>query len=239
MNADWRYVATLARSVFHAPLPRPSRSLLAVSTAATVLLSLAAVSSRDAVLPNRPATGAEDAQIAALTARTVQVGQNLKRAEQFYRRNAAPLARVLQRYRDDSTLERRIAVALVREAREVNLDPRLLLAVLLVENPGLDPSATSSEGAVGLMQVMPFHLGQWPPCGPRLDDVNANICYGARIFAHYLNAENGNPERALLRYNGCVKGTNTPDCKKYPYAVYARAGRASILAWLQRPPALP
>lgn len=150
----------------------------------------------------------------------------------------APIDRVLLRYRDDPDLTARVAVSLVREARAVGLEPRLLLAVLLVENPWIDPSARSPVGAVGLMQVMPFHRGAWPACVPDLEQVEANICHGARIFAHYLRTSRGDPEAALLRYNGCVRGTNTPDCHRYPYHVFARAGRASILAWLPRPGAM-
>ena len=107
----------------------------------------------------------------------------------------------------------------------------MLLAVLLVENPALEPKARSFVGAVGLMQVMPFHAGEWRPCAPDLEDVDANVCHGARIFAHYLGATNGDLDRALLRYNGCVKGTNTPDCGRYPTRVFARAGRASLWSW--------
>jgi hypothetical protein len=81
------------------------------------------------------------------------------------------------------------------------------------------------------MQVMPLHRGQWRACAPRLEEIESNICHGARIFAHYLKTERGNIDRALLRYNGCVKGTNTPNCHFYPQHVYARAGRASLLAW--------
>src|SRR5690606_42060305 len=80
------------------------------------------------------------------------------------------------------------------------------------------------------MQVMPMHRGQWG-CGDTLDDIESNICHGAKIFASYLTSEKGNVERALLRYNGCVRGTNTPDCHMSPNHVFARAGRASILAW--------
>jgi soluble lytic murein transglycosylase-like protein len=111
----------------------------------------------------------------------------------------------------------------------------MLLAVLLVENPALDPDARSSVGAVGLMQVMPFHAGEWKPCAGPLDDIDTNICHGARIFAHYMGATNGNVDRALLRYNGCVNGTNTPDCARYPTHVFARAGRASLGSWKMRP----
>jgi soluble lytic murein transglycosylase-like protein len=108
----------------------------------------------------------------------------------------------------------------------------LVLAVLLVENPWLDPKIRSPVGAVGLMQVMPLHMGNWPACEPDLEDIDANICHGARIFAHYFDRTRGDIEQALLRYNGCVRGTNTPNCHQYPYHVFARAGRASVLAWL-------
>lgn len=128
-----------------------------------------------------------------------------------------PLRRVL---RDDHSappeMATRIAVALVRESHRTGLDTRLLLAVLLVENPWLDPAARSSVGAVGLMQVMPFHAGGWRCDGTDLTDPEVNICHGARILAHALHRARGDLDTALLRYNGCVHGRNTPDCHRYP-----------------------
>lgn len=172
------------------------------------------------------------AAVDALEARAQHVSTLFDGVEEVYEEEVAPIERVLLGYRsDDPQLVRRVAVALVREARRTELEPRLLLAVLLVENPWIDPSAKSFVGAQGLMQVMPFHRGQWKPCEPRLDDIDANICHGAQIFAWNLKATNGNVDKALLRYNGCVRGTNTPDCHQYPNHVYARAGRASVLAW--------
>ena len=168
----------------------------------------------------------------SLAARTHHMSSLLDGVEDLYAEQVEPIERVLLGYRsDDPQLVRRVAVALVREARRTQLEPRLLLAVLLVENPWIDPGAASPVGAQGLMQVMPFHRGQWKPCEPRLDDIDANICHGARIFAWNLKASKGNMDKALLRYNGCVRGTNTPDCHQYPNHVYARAGRASVLGW--------
>ncbi len=155
---------------------------------------------------------------------------------EYYESEVAPIERVLLRYRADEELASRIAVALVREANAVGIEPRLLLAVLLVENPWLDPEIRSSVGAIGLMQIMPVHRGGWPECGTDLEDIDQNICHGARIFAHYFERSGANIERALLRYNGCVNGTNTPNCHQYPYHVFARAGRASVLAWLGQGP---
>jgi soluble lytic murein transglycosylase-like protein len=171
-----------------------------------------------------------------LTERATRLTSAWSDLDAYYEAEVAPLARVLVRYRDDEALARRVAVALVREAKAVGIEPRLLLAVLLVENPWLDPRIRSPVGAIGLMQVMPVHRGGWAECGDDLESIDQNICHGARIFAHYFERSGGDIERALLRYNGCVRGTNTPNCHQYPYHVFARAGRASVLAWLGRRP---
>lgn len=210
-------------------LSRPGRRV----AAAVAFVALAAV-----VLASAAAYGGEregNAAVAVdrLEERAVALAGKLKSVEDLYAEEIAPLERVLVRYRsDDQQLVRRIAVSLLREARRTEMDPMLLLAVLLVENPALDPSARSFMGAQGLMQVMPFHRGKWPPCEPRLDDVESNICHGASIFASYLKQTGGDVDRALLRYNGCVHGTNTPNCHQYANHVFARAGRASVHAWL-------
>lgn len=171
-------------------------------------------------------------ELGRLLERARSADEALRRAEGIYDRDVAPIEAVLRSYRDDPDLTRSIAVALVREARRANLEPRVLLAVLLVENPMLQPRARSFVGAVGLMQVMPLHRGNWRACEPDLESIDSNICHGAQIFASYLRQTGGDVDRALLRYNGCVRGTNTPDCHGYPSWVYARAGRVSMMAWL-------
>jgi soluble lytic murein transglycosylase-like protein len=144
--------------------------------------------------------------------------------EGVYAKEVEPIERALRPYRkDDPTLVRRVAVSIVREAKRTRIEPRLLVGMMLVENPMLDPQARSVVGASGLMQVMPLHRGKWKGCGTRLDDVESNICTGSRIFADALRSERGNVTEALLRYNGCVSGTNTPDCHAYPRYVLARA----------------
>ncbi len=196
-------------------------------------------SPEDAVEANVAAArvgGAEASSLVQLEERVTRVTGAWADLSEYYESKVAPLERVLFRYSSDSALVSRISVALVREASAAGIEPRLLLAVLLVENPWLDPDIRSPVGAIGLMQVMPVHRGGWPQCGTDLEDVDANICHGARIFAHYYQRSNRNLDRALLRYNGCVNGTNTPDCHQYPNHVFAHAGRASVLGWLDRRP---
>ena len=178
------------------------------------------------------ATVDADDEVGRLLDRARQADAALRRAEGIYDSEVAPVQQVLLSYRNDEDLTRQIAVALVREAHRANLEPEVLLSVLLVENPMLETRARSFVGAVGLMQVMPLHRGQWRACRPDLESIDSNICHGAQIFASYLRSSNGNVDRALLRYNGCVNGTNTPNCHGYPSWVYARAGKVSMMSWL-------
>jgi soluble lytic murein transglycosylase-like protein len=134
----------------------------------------------------------------------------------------AHVAQVLSRYTKDVSLADRISSALVKEGRRRHIGSSLLVGVLLTENPDLNPRATSSVGARGLMQVMPFHAGKWG-CGSRdLFNIESNICHGVAVLADNLSGARSLPQ-ALLGYNGCVRGTNTPDCRKYPRIVYGRA----------------
>jgi soluble lytic murein transglycosylase-like protein len=135
-----------------------------------------------------------------------------------------PIERYLGRFSDDRLLVRRISGAVLRESRRQQVPPSLIVAVLLTENTTLRPEAESSVGARGLMQVMPFHAGARLCDSDDLVDVDSNICHGTLILARNLRATSTSVA-ALLRYNGCVRGTNTPDCHRYPGRVLARASR--------------
>ena len=182
--------------------------------------------------PAAPVAAPADAsdEVGLLLQRAHEADDALQQVAGMYAQEVAPIEAVLRSYRDEPALTREIAVALVREAHRANLEPRVLLSVLLVENPMLEPNARSFVGAVGLMQVMPLHRGNWRKCQPDLESIESNICHGAQIFASYLRQSDGDIDRALLRYNGCVRGTNTPNCQSYPTHVYARAGRATLMA---------
>ena len=135
-----------------------------------------------------------------------------------------PLARALARRTRNPEVAERAAWAVVREAGRYRLSPSLLAAVLLTENRPMDSSAVSSQGAVGLMQVMPIHAGGYG-CGTAdLRTVDGNICHGARLLHSYIRRTRS-VQVALRRYNGCVRGTNTPGCSRYPNRVLLTAAR--------------
>jgi soluble lytic murein transglycosylase-like protein len=133
----------------------------------------------------------------------------------------------LRKYTSDTILAQRIAGAIVVEGGKKNLNPALLVGVLLTEDAKLDPRAKSSVGARGLMQVMPFHAGKWKGCSSAdLFSIDSNICHGTSILADLIK-RSPNVERALQRYNGCVRGTNTPNCHTYSGKVLRFAEQAA------------
>jgi hypothetical protein len=121
----------------------------------------------------------------------------------------------------------RIADAAVQQAYRLQIPPALVLGVMLTENTTLKPSARSNVGALGLMQIMPR---LWKPVlgrryGLNLRDDATNVRYGIHIL-RYMHDDvsgalgpDGSFRKALLRYNGCVRGSNTRNCHRYPDVV--------------------
>lgn len=133
----------------------------------------------------------------------------------MYQEHVEPVERVLVRRGVPESNARRIAWPLVQHSYKRNLDPAFVVSVMLNESGG-KPTATSSVGARGLMQVMPFWSGRWRGCGKNLYEIDANLCSGTSILAWYLGRNPNDERKALLGYNGCVRGTNTPNCHTYP-----------------------
>jgi soluble lytic murein transglycosylase len=102
--------------------------------------------------------------------------------------------------------QRRVAVAIVREARRNGLDPLLVVAVIRVES-SFNNYAVSPVGAMGLMQVMPA-TGKWlaerrgRALGrtTNLFDSELNIELGAWYLAEMIE-QFGTVDKALVAYN--------------------------------------
>jgi soluble lytic murein transglycosylase-like protein len=142
-------------------------------------------------------------------------------------RLAGHIANFLAQYNPDPILRTRIARAIVREANNTHLDASLLVGVLLVENPELKPHARNPRsGALGLMQVMPFHAGEYKCGSKNLRQIESNICHGSHILADLIQESKGSHHTALLHYNGCRTGSVTPNCFAYPSAVSRNAQKS-------------
>ncbi len=141
-------------------------------------------------------------------------GQKTVSYVSLYREHVEPVEKVLRRHGISGANARKISWPLVEESYRRNLDPATVMSIMLIESEG-KPTARSFVGARGLMQVMPFWVGKWRGCGKDLYDIEANLCNGTSILAWYFRNFDGE-RKALLGYNGCVRGTNTPRCHTYP-----------------------
>lgn len=119
-----------------------------------------------------------------------------------------------------------LADVAVREAYKRQVPPALVLGVMMTENDELKSTARSSVGAIGLMQVNPTPWrGLGKLFGSNLRADSTNLKYGIYIldFLAERAGRSGDAETswrtALLRYNGCKNGTNTPNCHRYPDVV--------------------
>jgi len=135
-----------------------------------------------------------------------------------------------------------LATFAVREAYRRRVPPALVFGVMMVENRDLKSSARSSAGAVGLMQIDPsawvHSLGKL--FGTNLRNDETNLRYGVFILSHLLYDSDddaaltdsanvhGSLRKGLLRYNGCVRGTNTRNCFRYPDIVRTRIDTLAI-----------
>jgi soluble lytic murein transglycosylase-like protein len=133
------------------------------------------------------------------------------------------------------TRARKLADVAVREAYTRKVPPALVLGVMLTENDELKSTARSNVGAVGLMQVYAKHwrvLGRKFGTNVRTD--STNLKYGIYILgwtaekaAEKTVDKDTNWRRALLSYNGCVRGTNTKNCGRYPDVVRREVQRSA------------
>lgn len=128
-----------------------------------------------------------------------------------------------------------IAHFAVREAFLRGIPPAVIFGIMLTENAQFVSKARSNVGAVGLMQVYPkvwFKELSKKFGDPNIEADSTNLRYGVFILETYLKprrktasaqhvvtTQPGSLMKGLLRYNGCVRGTNTPRCHTYPNKV--------------------
>jgi soluble lytic murein transglycosylase-like protein len=97
-----------------------------------------------------------------------------------------------------------------RWAAQYNLDPNLLATIMQIESCG-HPDVSSSAGAQGLFQVMPFHFD----AGENQIDPDTNAMRGANFLNQCLGWASGDPNLAMACYNG------GPGVLSRPYSTWA------------------
>lgn len=99
---------------------------------------------------------------------------------------------------------------IVRWAAIYGVDPNLLATVMQIESCG-HADISSSAGAQGLFQVMPFHFAS----DEVQTDPETNARRGASFLAECMRWGDGNPARALACYNG-GPGVLNRDFSRWP-----------------------
>lgn len=95
------------------------------------------------------------------------------------------------------------ANSIIGWASASNLDPNLVATIMQIESCG-DPRATSSAGAMGLFQVMPFHFhSSDSPYNP-----DTNAARGLAYLVRSLEAAGGDARLAMAGYNGGISIIN-------------------------------
>lgn len=107
----------------------------------------------------------------------------------------------LQRYIDNPDDRYELLNLVHREARNQDLEPALVMAVITVESR-FDRYAVSRAGAQGLMQVMSFWKNELGRDQDNLINTQTNLRYGTTILKHYMDVADDNWTEALARYNG-------------------------------------
>jgi hypothetical protein len=117
-------------------------------------------------------------------------------------------------------------VFILRHARNENLDPDLVAAIIMQESQG-NPESRSAVGAVGLMQVMPNEAGFVDrPSSQELADPDVNLDMGTAVLTQVLGDVRGDLLTALAAYHGGWRQIAYHRSRAYALAVitlYARA----------------
>lgn len=192
-----------------------------------------AVSRTHPIFANQPsvaeqltrAVPAASAVIAPTPRDTSRLAQ-LVASPQFERDRQAFAADLVKTGRMDQARADSIAYYAVRESYRDGIPPAVVFGVMLTENALFVSSAMSNVGAVGLMQVYPkiWLKALGSKFGRDLSSDSTNLKYGVYILSQYIKSDSGKVSpgalsKGLLHYNGCVLGTNTPNCRTYPTKV--------------------
>jgi hypothetical protein len=185
------------------------------------------------IFANQPSLAAELTKVlpgakAALSPTPQDTGKlaQLINSPGFERDRRAFAADLVKTGRMDQARADSISFYAVRESYVNGIPPAVVFGVMLTENALFVSGAMSNVGAVGLMQVYPkvWLKALSDKFGKDLATDSTNLKYGIYILSHYIKSDSGKVtpadlSKGLLHYNGCVNGTNTPNCKTYPTKV--------------------
>ena len=204
--------------------------LIVVVTVGAIVYS---VSNVKPIFVNQPSIAAELTRVipggravaAAISKDTSRLARLIS-SPSFERDRRAFAADLVKTGRMDQARADSISFYAVRESYLNGVPPAVVFGVMLTENALFVSGAMSNVGAVGLMQVYPkvWLKALSNKFGKDLATDSTNLKYGIYILSHYIKSDSGKVtpaelSKGLLHYNGCVSGSNTPNCHTYPSKV--------------------
>ena len=179
---------------------RPHRISKPLLPASLILLALCGFS---------PAQGTSDPELRHLLKEAVE--SDLSFEDRFDAQVwLLDMSQRLERFVEDPKTRIKMLQRVHYEARRVDIEPELVLALIEVES-AFDEYAISVSGARGLMQVMPFWLDEIGISDQNLFKINTNLRMGCTILRYYIDMEPHDLGRALARYNGSLGKTVYPN----------------------------
>lgn len=183
-------------------LGRPTNRVAGRAATATFLAALAAIvfyasTERLSALAGPAHTGSSE----SLIAREAEAPPPAPAAAVLPRNADALIASLARKYRISEAATRDMVQAAYLEAGRNGLDPLLVIAVIAIESR-FNPIAQSDVGAVGLMQVMPFHGDRFGAVESILDP-RVNIQIGAAVLRDSIR-RGGTEIAGLQLYNGAL-----------------------------------
>ena len=199
-----RFALTLKSSLLCAIMLMPASTLAqSLKAADNEVMVQAAYATTSDTTPQAASATTSDSTPQAASATT----SDSTASAQINQQKIARLSGHIQRkYKVPDAKARHIVAEAILNGKTHQVDPELILAIIAVEST-FKERAVSSEGARGLMQVLPrSHPHKIRDIGGThaLFDPAKNIHTGSRILVKYLDAHSGNLRRALLSYNGSL-----------------------------------
>lgn len=151
------------------------------------------------------ATGLVPLPAAEAVAAQAAPGAGADAGEELRRQQQRVASWISRRYKVAGDATQMFVTTAYQTARELKLDPLLILSVMAIESR-FNPFAESSAGAQGLMQVMSHvHKDKFEPLGGVEAALNpvANIKVGSRILKEYVT-RGGSVEAGLKMYVGAA-----------------------------------
>jgi len=181
---------------------RPTNRVAGRAATAVVLAALAAIVAYASTERLSALTGpARTVSPGPLTAREAELPPPAPAASVLPRNADALITSLARKYRISEAATREMVHSAYVEAGRNGLDPLLVIAVIAIESR-FNPIAQSDGGAVGLMQIMPFHGDKFGAVDSILDP-RVNIQIGAAVLRDSIR-RGGTEIAGLQLYNGAL-----------------------------------